>query len=572
VSTLARLLRLMAPFRWWVALAVLLSFGTLGASVGLMAMSAYLISKAALVSGFADLSVLVTAVRAFAISRAALRFAERYVTHLATFRILTRLRVWFYATIEPIAPARLQAYRSGDLFTRIITDIEALDQFYVRAVVPPLSAALVTAFSIVILGAFDGKLALVLLIFLLWTGVGLPLLTRQLSRAPAGQLVDTRASLNAVLTDEIQEIGDLIAFGQVQHGQARAQRLNDALQRAQMRVATVRGLSNALATLCAGLAALTVLFLAIRLVAAGAIEGVYLALLPLTAIASFEAVQPLGAALQQLEESQAAARRLFELIDASPVVVDPAAPLPPPLDHSIEFREVVFGYSPGDAPALDRVSFSIPSGGRLAVSGPSGAGKSTLVNLLLRFWESQAGEIRIGGQDVRRFRSEDVRGLIGVVSQHIHLFNGTIRDNLLLAKGDATDDEIHAAARRAQIHKFIASLPAGYDTLVGENGLKLSGGERQRLAIARVILRNAPILILDEATANLDPITEREVMEALQTFMTGRTTLLISHRRAGFERAQQTLVLDQGRVADSSFRQEGDGSPDRSSAVAVLPA
>jgi ABC-type multidrug transport system fused ATPase/permease subunit len=328
--------------------------------------------------------------------------------------------------------------------------------------------------------------------------------------------------------------------------------LSGELERAQMRVAIVRGMTNALAALLAGLAGLTVLLLAIPLVSGGEIAGVYLALLPLTAIASFEAVQPLGTALQQLEASQAAARRLFELIDAPPAVSDPARPLPLPADYTIEFRGVRFRYATGETPALDGVSFRLPHGERMAITGESGAGKSTLVNLLVRFWEAEEGQVCIGGNDVRAYRGDDLRDLLGVVSQHVHLFNGTVRDNLLLAKGDATDGEIVAACRQAQIHEFVASLPGGYDTLVGENGLKLSGGERQRIAIARVILKDAPILILDEATANLDALTEEQVMEALDAFMQGRTALIISHRRAGFQHVDQVMTLNQGRAILSS--------------------
>lgn len=546
MTTSVRLGKLMAPFRWWIALAVLLCFGTLGASVGLMAMSAYLISKATLVTGFSQLAVAVTAVRAFAIGRAALRYAERYVSHLATFRILTRLRVWFYSAVEPLAPARLHEYRSGDLLARIVADIETLDQFYVRVVVPPLAAALVTAVSCLILGAFDAQLGIVLLSFLMLTGVALPLITRRLSQAPAARVIAVRGELNAVLTDEIQGVADLIAFGQESRPSAQVLRLGGELERAQMRVAIVRGMANALATLFAGLAGLTVLLLAIPLVSGGEIAGVYLALLPLTAIASFEAVQPLGSALQQLEASHAAARRLFELADAPPAVTDPTRPLPPPVDHTIEFRDVRFRYAAGERPALDGVSFRVPRGERMAITGGSGAGKSTLVNLLVRFWEADEGQVCIGGYDVRSYRGDDLRNLLGVVSQHVHLFNGTVRDNLLLAKGDATDEEIAAACRMAQIDEFVASLPAGYDTLVGENGLKLSGGERQRIAIARVILKDAPILILDEATANLDALTEGRVTKALDAFMYGRTALIISHRRAAFEHVDQVMTLNQG--------------------------
>lgn len=554
MSEFTRLLKLMLPFRWWIALAVLLSFGMLGASVGLMAMSAYLISQAALVTSFADLAVLVAAVRAFAIARAALRYAERYVTHLATFRILTRLRVWFYAAIEPRAPARLQQYHSGDLFTRIGADIETLEQFYVRVIVPPLAAALVTALACFILGAFDAQLALVLLTFLFLTGIVLPLLTRRLSAASSQRFIRTRAQFNTTLTDTIHGIGEVLAFGQEADFQNRARELGAELNRVQMRLATLRGLSGALAAMLAGLAGVTVLFLAIPLVSGGKIEGVYLALLPLTAITAFEAVQPLSAALQQLEASQASAKRLFELIDAPPRVTEPTQPVALPEAFHIEFRNVSFAYAPGEPRALDDVSFRIPHGGRAMITGASGAGKSSLVNLLLRFWEIQAGSICIGGRDLRAYRAADVRALIGVVPQQPFLFHGTLRDNLLVARGDATDAEIMDACRAAQLHDFIAALPLGYDTLVGENGLKLSGGERQRLALARVFLKNAPILILDEATAHLDALTEERVLCALESFMQNKTTLLISHRRVNLP--GQHIHLEHGRIAKFAHAQQ----------------
>ena len=312
----------MAPFRWWILAGVLLSFAVTGASVGLMAVSAYLISKAALARDMTDLAVWITGVRFFAVSRAALRYAERYVTHLATFRILTRLRVWFYRAIEPLAPARLASYRSGDLLARTVADIETLENFYLRVVIPPLAAALVTLLACLFLGSFDVRLGVALFVFILLTGVALPLASRGLSRQPAVAAVTLRAELNAALVDEIQGIADLLAYGMEDAYQAKTARLSQQLNRAQERLAAVRGLGNGLAALFTSLAGLTVLFLAIRLVTAGQIDGVFLALLPLTAIASFEAVQPLAQAMQMLESSRAAATRIFELIDAEPAVVD----------------------------------------------------------------------------------------------------------------------------------------------------------------------------------------------------------------------------------------------------------
>ncbi|MFZ2362170.1 MAG: ATP-binding cassette domain-containing protein [Anaerolineae bacterium] len=614
-----RLLKLIAPFRWWIVAGVLLSFAVTGASVGLMAVSAYLISKAALARDMTDLAVWITGVRFFAVSRAALRYAERYVTHLATFRILTSLRVWFYSAVEPLAPARLASYRSGDLLTRIVADIETLENFYLRVVIPPLAAALVTLLACLLLGSFDVWLGIALLSFLLLTGVALPLASRWLSRQPAAEAIALRAELNATLVDDIQGIADLLACGQEEVYQARTLRLSQQLHQAQQRLAQVRGLGNGLAALCASLAALTVLFLAIPLVTAGQIDGVFLALLPLAAIAAFEAVQPLAHAWQTLESSQAAARRIFELVDAPGLsgrridggtsmgatgqphtsaadltvldVVDGGtsmgATVQPPtsaadltvldvvdapglsgrrvdggmsmgatgqphtsaadltvLDSgglSIEIRDLRFRYAADEPLVLDGVSFSVPAGGRAAIVGPNGSGKSSLVNLLLRFWDYEGGTIRVGGRDLREMSADEARGLLAVVPQHTHLFNATIRDNLHLANPDASDDELIAACQQAQLHDFIQSLPQGYDTLVGENGLLLSGGERQRLAIARAVLKDAPILILDEATSQLDALTEQRLLQSLAAFMGRRTTLLISHRRAGlaqFERIE----------------------------------
>jgi ATP-binding cassette subfamily C protein CydC len=549
MNTLTRLLKLLAPFRWWLALSILLGFATIGSGVGLMAMSAYLIARAALVSSVAELSLAITAVRFFAIARAGLRYLERYLTHRTTFRILTRLRVWFYSALEPLAPARLQQYRSGDLLTRTVADIETLEQFYVRVVTPPIVAALVTALACVILGVFDVWLAVALLLFLALTGVALPLMTQWLGREPSGAFIATRAELSARMVDQIQGAEDLLAFGQEDAYGESALTLTDQLNRLQERLAVMRGLSVALGGLLASLAALTILCIAIPLVSGGHIEGVYLAVLPLTALASFEAVQPLSLALQNLEASQAAARRLFELIDGEPAVADTSVSSPTPHDYSLVARHVTFAYAEDETPALRDISFSAPAGGCLAIIGPSGAGKSSIAQLLLRFWDYQRGEIALGGYDLRAYHLDDARALFSVVAQDSYLFNGTIRDNLLLANGDASDEEIEAAARQAQLHTFVQTLPHGYDTLVGENGARLSGGERQRIAIARAILKGAPIWVLDEPTAHLDAITAQEVMATLRAVMVDRTTLILAHDLQGLDFVDHVLRLEGGRVA-----------------------
>jgi len=323
--------------------------------------------------------------------------------------------------------------------------------------------------------------------------------------------------------------------------------LNDELNQNQERLAVVRGLANGLTALFIGLAGLTVLWLAIPLVTGGKIDGVFLALLPLTAIASFEAVAPLSLSLQYLESGKAAGQRLFELIDAPAPIVEPESPSPMPAGYGLVVNDLAFSYGPEEPAVLNGLSFTVHSGQKAALTGPSGSGKTTLINLLLRFWDYQGGHIHLGGQALQRFQAEDVRRLIGVVPQHPHLFNSTIKDNLLLAKAEATDEELVSACEIAQIHDFINDLPKGYHTRIGENGYMLSGGERQRLAIARVILKDAPILILDEATSHLDARTGQQVMLALERFMAGRTTLVISHQLE-LDHFDQAISLENGRV------------------------
>ena len=573
----ARLVGLMSAHRRWIAAGAVLGFLAIASNVALVAMSAFLVSRAAVVDNVAEIALVVTAVRVLAIGRAAFRYLERYATHVATLRILADVRVWFYAAIEPLAPARLTTRRSGDLLARIVADVETLEDFYVRVILPPIVAVLVTAFACVLLGVFNVTLGLVLLAFLVLVGVVLPLLTRWLSREVSARAVRTRGELSATIVDEVNGLADLIALDRADGHRARALALGADLDRTGERQALFRGLSVGLAAFFTSLCAVAVLGLAIPLVIGGTLDGVYLALLPLAAIAAFEAVQPLSLSVQLLGGSRAAAGRLFEVVDAPPPVEEPVIPLVPPVPGpltpglAVDVRGVTFRYDPDGRAVLDDVTFSIPAGGSVAIVGPSGSGKSTLVNLLLRFWDYTEGEILVGGCDLRELRADDARRLFAVVSQRVDLFDATIRDNLALADPDVTDEQIEAACRVAQLHEFVMTLPRGYSTRIGEDGIRLSGGERRRLAIARAVIRDAPILILDEATADLDAVTERRLMTALGPFLAGRTTIVISHRPAVAREADRTVVLNRGLLS----RMPADAAPERidgTGEVATVPA
>lgn len=549
-STFWRLLKLTWPSKGWMALAALLGFATIGSRIGLMATSAFIIAKAALHPSIAELQVAIVGVRFFGIARGVFRYLERYVSHQVTFRLLARLRVWFYQALEPLAPARLMQYRSGDLLSRVVADVETLEHFYVRVIAPPVVALLVGGLMWVLMRSYDLEVAVAVLVFLGLAGLGVPLLTQRLSRGVGQRMVRVRSELNVALVDGVQGMPELLAFGQEQRHQERVARLSQELVGLQGRMAWIGGLHGSLAGLLTNLAVLAVLVIAIPLVGEARLDGVYLGLLVLAVMSSFEAVLPLPLALQYLGNSLEAGHRLFEIVDTQPVVSAPSSPSPTPEDYSLLVQNVSLRYGPHEPLALDRVSFTLPQGRRLAVVGPSGAGKTTLVNLLLRFWEYETGRILLGGHELRRYRPEDLQHMIGVVSQHTHLFNASVRENLLLARPDASQADLVQAAQRAQVHKFIQSLPQGYNTRIGEQGLRLSGGERQRLAIARALLKDPPLLILDEATANLDPLTERAVMQAIHTLMEGRTTLIITHRLVGLEVADEILVLRGGRIVE----------------------
>ena len=521
----------------WPYLVVGGLFGVIaiGSNVALMGLSAYLISKAAIATGVAELALAVTGVRVLAISRAGFRYLERYATHRAMFRILVTLRVWFYAAIEPLAPARLVHERSGDLLTRSVGDVDAMEEFTIRVLVPPAVATVVIAAMSIIYGLFDVAMGLLLLGFLLLSGVVLPLLTRWLSTAPSEAVAALRGDVGAMVVDEVQGAADLVALDVADVHRRRLLARAAELDAARRRLGSIEGVSNALTGLFASLAGLCILALAIPLVTSGQVEGVFLAALPLAAIASFEAAQPLSRSLQLLDSTRSSARRLFELIDAAPPVTDPIGPTDGsepviPVPPAIDVRGLSFRYDDREPWVLQDLDVHIGAGERVALVGPSGCGKSTLVALLLRFWDYPHGSIQIGGHELRALSQERTRALLGVVPQTVHLFNTTIRDNLAVADADAADEAMVEACRMAQLHDFIAGLPAGYDTVVGEDGLLLSGGERRRLAIARAILKDAPLVILDEATADLDSTTAAALWETLEGWLGDRTVLIVSHR------------------------------------------
>ena len=563
---LPRLLQFLEGNWYRVALSVLIGSVTIGSSVALMGTSAWLISTAALHPSIADLGVSVVGVRFFGITRGISRYFERLVSHDVTFRLLSRLRVWFYEKLEPLAPARLMEFRAGDLLARIIGDVETLENFYVRVVSPPLTAVLVGLFTSIFLASFHLPLAPVYLTFFISLGLVLPALAQIISRRPAEEIISLRADLHTRLVDGIQGMADLLAYGCTDERLTQISTIGLDYGNAQRRMARVTGFHSGLSTLLTNLGLWTILLLCIPQVISGDLAGPMLASLTLLTFASFEAITPLPLAAQMWNASRESARRLFEVVDTVPSIVpvnresgieiresvssNSRIPKPDSQLPTIKFSNLSFTYPNQTAPALQHVTFNLRPGNSIAIVGPSGAGKSTLANLLLRFWDYSSGEITLGAESLKVYEQDEVRARIGLVSQNTYFFNTSVRENLRFARRKVTQEEIESAAQAAQIHDFILSLPKGYDTLIGEQGLRLSGGERQRLAIARVLIKDAPILILDEPTANLDPLTEKQVLETLFGVMKQKTSILITHRLIGLENVDEIIVMNHGRIVE----------------------
>jgi ATP-binding cassette subfamily C protein CydCD len=558
-NTLMRLLSFLTGSWGRVVLSVLLGSLTIGANVSLMGTSAWLISAAALHPSIAELQVAIVGVRFFGISRAGFRYSERLVSHNVTFRLLSHLRVWFYKKLEPLAPARLMDYHAGDLLSRITGDVELLENLYVRVISPPLVAIVIGLGTSLFLASFYPLLAPILIGFFLVIGFLLPLSSMLLGRTPGKALVTFRSNLNAQMVDSIQGLADTLVYGRADDQAARIAKIGKDIGKAQKHMARISGFHNGLAVYLTNFCLWLVVYMTIPLVTSGQIDARMLASLALLTLASFEAVTSLPLAAQLWESIREAAQRLFEVVDTEPAVHDKlevVIDFPQVTSYDIEVEKLSFSYPAQAFPAIQDISFKLESGKSHAIVGQSGSGKSTLVNLLLRFWEYGSGDIRLGGRSLHDLDQDEVRGRYAVVPQNIYLFNTSVYENLRIARPSATQDEIETAAQQTQIHDFILSLPMGYQTVIGELGARLSGGELQRLAIARALVKDAPILILDEPTANLDPLIEKQILKTLFEVMKKKTALLITHRLVGLENVDKIFVMAHGRIVERGTQAE----------------
>lgn len=561
--------RIGSPFtrlfrRHWVRMLAGMLLGLLSmiAGIGLLALAGWFISAAAF-AGLAAGSALAfnffypsIGVRLFAIGRTLTRYAERIVSHDVTFRILESLRVWFYTHLEPRVPAVLSAYRSGDVLNRIVADIDALDNLYLR-VLSPTAVAIITALLLALfLWWFDPLISLTAFGCLLLSGFGVPTLAHAAGADNGRKMAQHAAALRVHIVDTVTGLPELLVFGTRQRAIAPAMRASRRLIETQRRMSRIRGATAAAGVMISGLAMLGVLFLGVRLVNLTRLQGVNLALILLAVLAAFESVAPLATAYQYLELTRTSARRLMEITTVPPAVRFPAAPATQPPHFSIRFENVYFQYPGRTAHVLRGIDLHIRPGEKVVVLGATGSGKSTLVHLLARFHDPDSGAIRIGGADIRTFSETQLRRWISVVPQDVHLFNASIRENLQLAAPDASENDLRTALATVQLISFVENLPRGLDTWIGASGKLLSGGQARRLAAARLVLHDAPLWLLDEPTEGLDTLTARRLMETLLAQADGKSVLWITHRLDGLRQMDRIVLIERGRIAEQGTHDE----------------
>ncbi|MET7782212.1 thiol reductant ABC exporter subunit CydD [Streptomyces mirabilis] len=549
-GVLARVRATAGPRSGRFALALLLGSLALGSAVGLMATSGWLISRASQQPPVMYLMLAVTATRAFGIGRAVFRYAERLVSHDAVLRMLADTRVAVYRRLERLAPAGLRTARRGDLLSRLVADVDALQDYWLRWLLPAGAALLVSAASVGFTAWLLPEAGAALAVGLLAAGVGVPLLTGAVARRAEHRLSPARGALATRVTDLLTGTAELTVAGALPTRTAEARRADTVLTRIASRAATATALGDGLTALATGLTVAATALVGAQAVADGRLSGVAMAVVVLTPLAAFEAVLGLPLAVQYRQRVRRSAERVYEVLDAPDPVREPEVPQSAPATpFPLRVRGLRARHDGQDRDALAGFDLTLEQGRRVAVVGPSGSGKTTLAQVLLRFLDAEAGTYTLGGTDAYGMDGDDVRRLVGLCAQDAHLFDSTVRENLLLARKNATEAELRDALARARLLEWADGLSDGLDTLIGEHGARLSGGQRQRLALARALLADFPVLVLDEPAEHLDLPTADALTADLLTATEGRTTLLITHRLAGLAAVDEVIVLAAGRVA-----------------------
>ncbi|EOA4403749.1 TPA: cysteine/glutathione ABC transporter ATP-binding protein/permease CydC [Citrobacter amalonaticus] len=538
--------------KWMLTLGIVLAIITLLASIGLLTLSGWFLSASA-VAGFAGIysfnyMLPAAGVRGAAITRTAGRYFERLVSHDATFRVLQHLRIHTFSKLLPLSPAGLARYRQGELLNRIVADVDTLDHLYLRVISPLVGAFVVIMVVTIGLSVLDVTLACTLGGVMLLTLFIMPPVFYRAGKTTGQNLTHLRGQYRQQLTSWLQGQAELTIFGASDRYRAQMEATELQWHEAQRRQSELTALSQALMLLIGAIAILLMLWMSAGGVGDNAQPGALIALFVFCALAAFEALAPVTGAFQHLGQVIASAMRITELTEQKPEVTFPTDVSDVPDQVTLTLRDVSFSYPEQAQKALDSLSLQVNPGEHIAILGRTGCGKSTLLQLLTRAWDPQQGEILLNGCSIATLNEATLRKTISVVPQRVHLFSATLRDNLLLAAPDASDDQLADTLRRVGLEKLLDD--AGLNSWLGEGGRQLSGGELRRLAIARALLHDAPLMLLDEPTEGLDATTESQMLELLAEVMRDKTLLMVTHRLRGLARFDQIIVMDNGQIIE----------------------
>ncbi|EPK7467824.1 heme ABC transporter ATP-binding protein/permease CydC [Klebsiella aerogenes] len=544
--------------KWLLTLGVVLAIVTLLASIGLLTLSGWFLSASAVVgvAGIYSFNYMLPAagVRGAAIIRTAGRYFERLVSHDATFRVLQHLRVATFSKLLPLSPAGLARFRQGELLNRIVADVDTLDHLYLR-VISPLVGALVVILVVTIgLSVLDVTLALTLGGIMLATLLLLPPLFYRAGKPTGEQITQLRGQYRQQLTSWLQGQAELMLFNASDRYRKQMEKTEQRWQEAQRRQAELTALSQALMLLIGGIAVIAMLWMASEGVGGNSQPGALIALFVFCALAAFEALAPVTGAFQHLGQVIASARRITQITEQQPEVTFSQQAPQSFSQVALTLNEVTFSYPQQSAPALKDISLQVAAGEHIAILGRTGCGKSTLLQLLTRAWDPANGQIQLNGQPLSELSETTLRQAMSVVPQRVHLFSATLRDNLLLAAPQVSDARLADILARVGLEKLLED--SGLNNWLGEGGRQLSGGELRRLAIARALLQDAPLMLLDEPTEGLDATTESQILDLLSEVMRDKTVLMVTHRLRGLARFNQIIVMDNGQIIEQGSHAE----------------
>lgn len=538
--------------KWMLLLGVILAIITLLASIGLLTLSGWFLSASAVVgvAGLYSFNYMLPAagVRGAAITRTAGRYFERLVSHEATFRVLEHLRVATFSKLLPLSPAGLARFRQGELLNRVVADVDTLDHLYLRVISPLVGALVVIIVVMVGLSVLDVSLALMLGGIMLATLLILPPLFYRAGKPTGENLTALRGQYRQQLTSWLQGQAELTIFGASQRYREQLENTELNWHDAQRRQSDLSAVSQALMLLISGVAVIVMLWFASGDVGGNTQPGALIALFVFCALAAFEALAPVTGAFQHLGQVIASATRITQITDCPPDVTFPQSSMPVSEHVAVQFKDLAFSYPGQPQRALENIALSIAAGEHVAILGRTGCGKSTLLQLLTRAWDPQQGEIRLNDRPLSEIAEATLRSLISMVPQRVHLFSATLRDNLLLAAPQASDKMLSAMLTRVGLEKLLDD--GGLNAWLGEGGRQLSGGELRRLAIARALLHDAPLVLLDEPTEGLDAETESQVLELLREVMKDKTLLMVTHRLRGLAFFDRIIVMDNGQIIE----------------------